>query len=110
VRIKQQRREYVMTTVRSRAELDAALVEQRRMELENAARAAIGDREYFQSPELEKFTGTPASTWRYWAGIGKGPESFLLGKRRVWARTSLLRWLIAQEFGGPSSVTDKESR
>ena len=89
-----------MTTVRFNAELDSALVEQRRIELENAARAVIGDREYFKSPELEKFTGTPASTWRYWASIGEGPESFLLGKRRVWARTPLLRWLIAQEFGG----------
>ena len=88
-----------MTTVRFNAELDSALVEQRRIELENAARAVIGDREYFKSPELEKFTGTPASTWRYWASIGEGPESFLLGKRRVWARTPLLRWLIAQEFG-----------
>jgi prophage regulatory protein len=36
---------------------------------------------------------------RYWASVGEGPESFLLGKRRVWARTPLLRWLIAQEFG-----------
>jgi len=45
---------------------------------------------------------------RYWASIGEGAESFLLGKRRVWARTPLLRWLIAQEFGASERVADKE--
>lgn len=49
------------------AVLAEALAEQRRTELENAARAVIGDREYFNSRELERLTGTPSSTWRYWA-------------------------------------------
>ena len=49
------------------AVLAEALSEQRRTELENAARAVIGDREYFNSRELERLTGTPSSTWRYWA-------------------------------------------
>jgi prophage regulatory protein len=84
-------------TARFTADPDSGLVERRRIELENAARAVIGDREYFKSPELERLTGTPSSTWRYWVSVGQGPESFLLGKRRVWPRASLIRWLVAQE-------------
>lgn len=60
-----------------------------------------GDRkvaaEYMTAPELEELTGTRASTWRYWASIGQGPASFKLGRRRVWARRSVLAWLEAQE-------------
>ena len=84
-------------TARFTADPDSGLVERRRIELENAARAVIGDREYFNSTELERLTGTPSSTWRYWVSVGQGPESFLLGKRRVWPRTQLIRWLVAQE-------------
>ena len=74
-----------------------AIAEMRHTELENAARAVIGDREYFNSTELERLTGTPSSTWRYWVSVGQGPESCLLGKRRVWPRAQLIRWLVAQE-------------
>jgi hypothetical protein len=84
-------------TTRLSAAVAEVIAEQRRIELENAARAVIGDREYFKSPELEKLTGTPSSTWRYWVSVGQGPESCLLGKRRVWPRTPLIRWLLAQE-------------
>ncbi len=35
-----------------------AIVEIRRIELENAARAVIGEREYFTSKDLEELTGT----------------------------------------------------
>lgn len=53
--------------------------------------------EYLSAPELEQLTGTPASTWRYWAHIRSGPPSFKLGRRRVWKRSSVLAWLEAQE-------------
>ena len=37
--------------------------------------------QYLSAPELEEMTGTPASTWRYWAdGLGSGPASFKLGQ------------------------------
>jgi predicted DNA-binding transcriptional regulator AlpA len=55
------------------------------------------DTEYVSAPELEQMTGTPASTWRYWAMIGSGPPSFKLGRRRVWKRSAVLAWLEAQE-------------
>jgi prophage regulatory protein len=55
------------------------------------------DSEYLDSDDLEKLTGTKASTWRYWAMIGQGPASFKLGRRRVWKRSTVHEWLEAQE-------------
>lgn len=53
--------------------------------------------EYLTAPELEQLTGTPESTWRYWAHIGSGPPSFKLGRRRVWRKATVLAWLESQE-------------
>ena len=53
--------------------------------------------EYPDSEDLEKFTGTKASTWRYWAMLGQGPASFKLGRRRVWRKAGVLAWLAEQE-------------
>lgn len=61
------------------------------------------DSEYLDSVDLEGLTGTPASTWRYWAHMGTGPKSFKLGRRRVWRKTEVLRWLAEQEAGAPAS-------
>jgi predicted DNA-binding transcriptional regulator AlpA len=47
--------------------------------------------------DLEKLTGTKASTWRYWASIGTGPASWKLGRRRVWKKSIVLAWLAEQE-------------
>lgn len=55
------------------------------------------DPEYLSAPELERLTGTRASTWRYWAHVGTGPKSFKLGRRRVWKRADVLAWIAAQE-------------
>jgi predicted DNA-binding transcriptional regulator AlpA len=53
--------------------------------------------EYLSAPQLEQLTGTPASTWRYWAHLGTGPQSLKLGRRRVWKRSTVLAWLESQE-------------
>lgn len=53
--------------------------------------------EFLDAADLERLTGTPAATWRYWAHIGSGPPSFKLGRRRVWRRTAVVAWLEAQE-------------
>jgi len=58
------------------------------------------------APELEQWTGTPASTWRYWAFVDKerspegqlGPPSFKIGRRRVWKRAAVEQWLRNQEL------------
>ncbi len=53
--------------------------------------------ELLDSRGLAVLTGTPASTWRYWATIGQGPPSFKIGKRRVWRKSAVLQWLSEQE-------------
>jgi predicted DNA-binding transcriptional regulator AlpA len=52
---------------------------------------------YLTADELEEMTGTPASTFRYWASIGEGPPSIKLGRRRVWKRDQVEKWLAKQE-------------
>jgi prophage regulatory protein len=52
---------------------------------------------FLDSKALEKLTGIKSSTWRYWAGIGEGPHSFRLGRRRVWRRSTVEKWLADQE-------------
>ncbi|MGH3264260.1 MAG: helix-turn-helix transcriptional regulator [Trebonia sp.] len=63
----------------------------------NANTAEAVSAEYLTAPQLEQMTGTPASTWRYWAHIGQGPASFKLGRRRVWKKSVVLAWLESQE-------------
>lgn len=57
----------------------------------------MDDPEYMGAPDLERMTGTKASTWRYWAMLGTGPASFKLGRRRVWRRAEVLAWIAQQE-------------
>lgn len=38
-----------------------------------------------------------ASTWRYWDMKGTGPQSFKLGKSRVWRKSVVLQWIADQE-------------
>jgi prophage regulatory protein len=56
-------------------------------------------RAYLDAKNLEELTGTKASTWRYWASIGRGPASFRLGRRRVWDKDVALAWLAEQQDG-----------
>ena len=53
--------------------------------------------EYLNAQAMEELTGTPASTWRYFADIRQGPPSLKIGRRRVWKRSTVLEWLAAQE-------------
>lgn len=53
--------------------------------------------EYLTAQDLEDMTSTPKSTWRYWASVGQGPASFKLGRRRLWKRTAVMKWLAQQE-------------
>lgn len=55
------------------------------------------DKQYLSAEDLEAMTGTPKSTWRYWAHIGTGPASHRLGRRRVWKRDTVTQWLAEQE-------------
>jgi hypothetical protein len=59
---------------------------------------------HLSAADLEEETGTPASTFRYWALIDEGkepddmvgPPSYKLGRRRVWERAGFESWLAKQ--------------
>ena len=53
--------------------------------------------EYLNAAELEALTGTPKSTFRYWAHIGEGPPSIKIGRRRVWKLAVVREWLDSLE-------------
>ncbi len=55
------------------------------------------DTEFISALDLQRLTGTRASTWRYWASIGTGPASFEIGRRRVWKKEAVFAWLAEQE-------------
>jgi prophage regulatory protein len=65
--------------------------------------------EFFSSTDLEKLTGTKASTWRYCASIGTGPASFKLGKRRVWRKSDVVAWIAEQQVAADPSGSGVES-
>jgi excisionase family DNA binding protein len=51
--------------------------------------------EYLTTDELAELVRTPAETCRYWRSIGKGPESFKIGRRVLYARADVDEWLAA---------------
>lgn len=55
----------------------------------------MASEEYYNAAELEAITGTPASTWNYWAKYhpDRGPASVKIGRRRVWKKTVVHEWL-----------------
>jgi prophage regulatory protein len=54
------------------------------------------ERKFYFAEQCEELTGLLESTFRYWASVGKGPTSFLLGRRRVWPVDDFHKWLNEQ--------------
>lgn len=50
-------------------------------------------------------TGATPGTLRYWRSVGDGPPSFKIGRRVVYRRAEVERWIAEQEAatlrGGP---------
>lgn len=67
----------------------------------------MSDSDYLTALDLEAMTGTPASTYRYWASVGDGPPSFKLGRRRVWKRSEVMAWLDEQQQDRPLRRGDR---
>ena len=55
------------------------------------------DKNILFAVDLEEMSGIPQSTWRYWAHTGQGPDSFKLGRRRVWRKSEVLAWIDDQQ-------------
>ncbi|WP_460697299.1 helix-turn-helix transcriptional regulator [Nocardia thraciensis] len=54
--------------------------------------------EYLRARQLEERTGIPEATWRWWAHIGYGPDSFKMSpRRRVWKWSTVVAWIDEQE-------------
>ncbi|WP_371829877.1 helix-turn-helix transcriptional regulator [Rhodococcoides yunnanense] len=60
--------------------------------------------EYWQAKQCSQNTGIPEGTFRYWAHIGEGPQSFKLGRRRVWRKSVVLAWIAEQEASTGTGV------
>lgn len=53
--------------------------------------------EYMYTDDVSELIGTPAATLRYWRHADIGPASFVLGKRVVYRRSEVERWITEQE-------------
>lgn len=49
--------------------------------------------EYLTREEVAELTRTSAETVRYWGTVGKGPASFKVGRRVLYARADVDAWL-----------------
>ena len=47
--------------------------------------------------QVSDLTGVPVGTLRYWRHAGTGPASFTLGRRVVYRRSEVERWIAEQE-------------
>jgi DNA-binding transcriptional MerR regulator len=55
---------------------------------------------YMTTAEIAEETRTPIETVRYWRHVGKGPKSFKLGRRALYAREDVEAWIdMARAMG-----------
>jgi DNA-binding transcriptional MerR regulator len=53
--------------------------------------------ELVNAHQVSELTGVPLGTLRYWRHANLGPTSFTLGRRIVYRREEVLRWITEQE-------------
>ena len=53
--------------------------------------------ELLGAKQVSQMTGVPVGTLRYWRHFDIGPASFTLGRRVVYRRDEVLRWISQQE-------------
>jgi predicted DNA-binding transcriptional regulator AlpA len=53
--------------------------------------------EILSTTQVSAQTGVPIGTLRYWRHAGQGPASFTLGRRVVYRKAEIERWITAQE-------------
>lgn len=55
------------------------------------------DDEIIGTPVVSQMTGIPVGTLRYFRSTNQGPASFALGRRVVYRRSEIERWIAEQE-------------
>lgn len=55
------------------------------------------DEEIIHTPAVSRMTGLPVGTLRYFRSTNQGPASFTLGRRVVYRRSEVERWITEQE-------------
>ncbi|MGO9383399.1 MAG: helix-turn-helix transcriptional regulator [Mycobacterium sp.] len=53
--------------------------------------------ELVNAHQVSAMTGVPVGTLHYWRHANLGPTSFTLGRRIVYRREEVLRWITEQE-------------
>lgn len=61
------------------------------------------DQELLTTAEVAAMTRAPVSSVRYWRYLGTGPASFRVGRRVLYRRAAVLRWLADRESGSCTS-------
>ena len=59
--------------------------------------------DYLTTGEVAEALRTSPETVRYWRHLGKGPRSFKVGRRVLYARADVLAWVEAQRDSTPAA-------
>ena len=54
---------------------------------------------YLTTSEVAELLRTPVETVRYWRHVNKGPSSFKVGRRVLYAEGDVLAWIETQRAG-----------
>lgn len=62
--------------------------------------SAAGLHDYMTTEEVADYCRTSPETVRWWHKVGKGPHSFKVGRRRLYARADVEAWMQAHRSEG----------
>jgi excisionase family DNA binding protein len=67
--------------------------------LAQAISVRVDGPEYMTTTEVADLLRTPSETVRFWRHVGKGPRSFKVGRRVLYARADVLDYVRAARAG-----------
>jgi excisionase family DNA binding protein len=57
---------------------------------------------YMTTGEVAELVRAPAETVRYWRHVGRGPRSFKIGRKVLYARSDVERWIADAREAQPA--------
>ncbi len=60
-------------------------------------------KQYLVTDEVAEMCRTSANTMRFWRHVGRGPRSFKVGRRVLYAKDDVEAWLAELQRADPSS-------